>query len=415
MKITLDIDENIYPKITSSDNKENVILFLLNIGYQNIYSSVNENNIINDMNNICRKYKDDIISGINLNNSSINDKIILLQNNIKDLNQNNKIDELSLIINKLFGVSNSSNKKGEISENLIYNYFKEKYKNYSYEIKRHISHNADGELITPSNLKTLVEIKNYTNTVNKDEIDKFKYDLKYTNNNYGIFISLQSGIAGKNIIDYECINENNKTYQIIYISKLIEDITKLDYGILLLESLFKINKKENIDVKINQIKETIYYNFNELELIINKTHELRNEYQLFEKNIKLNLDSFYNKLRSYEIEQKDKMQKIWLNLFDDLSNIKDYVDCKIKILSDITDKDKNYIIISRLFDIFDDKKINVITVDNNNFNLFKNKELIGNLKRMKDKININLQNSSINIIFKNNNDDSNYKFLKLLL
>ena len=67
----------------------------------------------------------------------------------------NEIDES---IKKLFGLNSSSNKKGEISENIIYELFKNKFKNYSYEKTRHIPHNADGKLISTTGLTSFFSI-----------------------------------------------------------------------------------------------------------------------------------------------------------------------------------------------------------------------------------------------------------------
>lgn len=197
----------------------------------------------------------------------------------------------------------------------------------------------------------------------------------------------------------------------------MHDIIKLDCGILLLENLYKINKKDNICLKIDQIKNVIYQNFNELETLIDKTDNLRREYDNLEKSIKQNLDFFYNKLRSYDIEMKQKMQKIWINLFDDLKDIdKNYIDMKTKILTEIGEKDKCYLIISRIFDFLNSKNINVSINDNNNYKINKDNETIGYIKKMKDKIQLNLENPSIFIIFKSNdnNIDTNLEFLNLL-
>ena len=86
MIVTIDIDESLFPKLLDVEkNKlDSTIKFLLNIGYQNVFSSVNERNLIDNMNNICRKFKDDIISGVDSKNSNIQDKIELLQNNISN-------------------------------------------------------------------------------------------------------------------------------------------------------------------------------------------------------------------------------------------------------------------------------------------------------------------------------------------
>ncbi len=420
MIVNIEIDESLFPKLLEieKDKLDSTIKFLLNIGYQNVFSSVNERNLIDNMNNICRKFKDDILLGVDSKSENIQNRIELLQNNLSNLDVDNKLDDFSKILEKLFGISASSSKKGEISEQLIYKIIEDKYPNYSYDVKRHIAHHADGELSSPSGLISLVEIKNYTNTVNKDEIDKFKFDLEYTNNKFGIFISLQTGISGKSNIDYETYQDSyNNTYHIIYISKMMEESLKLDCGILLLENLYKMNKKDNIDLKIDQIKNIIYQNFNELEVLLNKTSNLRNEYENLEKVIKTNFDIFYNHLRNYEIEVKQNMQKIWLNLFNDLKDIeKNYIDMKTQILLDIGEKDKCYLIISRLFDFFNKKNINV-TADNSLYYLSKQDNQIGTIKKMKDKIQLNINTISIIIIFKYNDDnlDRNIDFLNHIL
>merc|ERR1711988_822986 len=252
MKVTINLDKNIFPKLYdyNGDELNNIILNLLNIGYQNVYSSINEKKLITNIDNSFRKYKDDIIFDINNNNNNIKDKISLLESNLNNLD-----------------VDNNSCKKGDISEKLIYDIISQKFKNYNYEKKSHIAHHADGELTSSTGFKSLVEIKNYNHVVNKDELDKFKYDLKYTNNTFGIFLSLQSGIVGKNIIDYE-IYDNN--IHIIYISKLMDDINKLDYGIILSEILFNMNSSLSNDIKVDVITSKIKNKFNELDIILKK-------------------------------------------------------------------------------------------------------------------------------------------------
>lgn len=421
MIITININDELFPKLAElkEDKLHDTILFLLNIGYQNVFSSVNEKNLIKNMDDICRRFKDEIINGVDTKNELINARIQNIQTNFSNLDINTKIDEFSKILEKLFGISASSSKKGEISENLIYKILSEKYSNYCYDVKRNIPHHADGELVSPSGMKCLVEIKNYTNTVNKDEVDKFKYDLKFTNNKLGIFISLQTGIIGKKNIDYETYKDGDESYHIVYISKMMDEVAKLDCGILLIESLHKINIKDNLDLKIDQIKNIIYNNFNELEIVINKTDKLRSEYDRLEKSMKLNFDTFYNHLRNYEIEIKQKMQKVWLNLFEDLDDIENnYVDMKSEILLKIGEKDKCYLIICRIFDIFDKNNINV-THDDTCYYINKKDQKLGSLKKMKDKVSINFEGLNIpqiNVTLKSNEqNDTNYEFINLLI
>lgn len=407
MKVTINLDKNIFPKLYDykGDELNNIILNLLNIGYQNVYSSINEKKLITNIDNSFRKYKDDIIFDINNNNNNIKDKISLLESNLNNLDVDNKLNEFSNIINKLFGINNNSCKKGDISEKLIYDIISQKFKNYNYEKKSHIAHHADGELTSSTGFKSLVEIKNYNHVVNKDELDKFKYDLKYTNNTFGIFLSLQSGIVGKNIIDYE-IYDNN--IHIIYISKLMDDINKLDYGIILSEILFNMNSSLSNDIKVDVITSKIKNKFNELDIILKKTVNLRAEYDKLELNIKSNLNMFYSSLRNYEIELKLKMDDIWYELINDLS--KNYVDMKDKLLLEMNKKDKCYKIMEKLFDILEKNSINIRS-NNNDILMIKDKE-IGIIKKMKDKVVINIDN--INITFKGG-DSLDFEFFELLI
>lgn len=406
MKVTINLDKNIFPKLFDykSNELDNVILNLLNIGYQNVYSSVNEKKLITNIDNSFRRYKDDIILDINNNNNNIKDKISLLESNLNNLNVDNKLNEFSNIVNKLFGISNNSCKKGDISEKLIYDIISQKFKNYNYEKKNHIAHHADGELSSSTGFKSLVEIKNYNHVVNKDEIEKFKYDLKFTNNTLGIFLSLQSGIVGKNIIDYETYDDN---IHIIYISKLMDDINKLDYGIILSEILFKMNTSSN-DIKLDEITSKIKNKFNELDVILKKTVNLRVEYDKLELGIKSNLNIFYSSLRNYEMELKLKMDDIWKELINDLSM--DYIDMKDKLLLEISKKDKCYKIMERLFDILEKHNISIKS-ENNEIVMMSDKR-IGMIKKMKDKVVVSIDN--INITFKGG-DNLDFEFFELLL
>ena len=132
MKVTINLDKNIFPKLYDykGDELNNIILNLLNIGYQNVYSSINEKKLITNIDNSFRKYKDDIIFNLNNNNNNIKDKISLLESNLNNLDVDNKLNEFSNIINKLFGINNNSCKKGDISEKLIYDIISQKFKNY---------------------------------------------------------------------------------------------------------------------------------------------------------------------------------------------------------------------------------------------------------------------------------------------
>ena len=188
----------------------------------------------------------------------------------------------------------------------------------------------------------------------------------------------------------------------------MDDINKLDYGIILGEILFKINSSFSNDIKIDDITSKIKSKFNELDVILKKTLNLRVEYEKLELDIKNSLNIFYSSLRNYELELKLKMDDIWSELINDLS--KNYVDMKSKYLLEMNKKDKCYKIIERIFDVLERNSIN-INVNNNDILMIGEKEL-GVIKKMKDKVVISIDN--INITFKGN-DSLDFEFFELVL
>lgn len=380
MKIDINLDD--YPKLKDSENIESSLKYLLFIGYNQVY--INEQSSL--ANNIVNKINNDLIKS------------------------GEKIDVIDEHIKKLFGLSTSSNKKGEISENIIYELIQNKFKDYSYEKKRHIAHNADGELNSPSGLKSLVEIKNYDNTVNKEEINKFKYDLQYNNIKFGLFISIKSNIINKKYFDYEIFTHNDNEYHLIYISKIYENENLLDSALILLEKLFEISNNNNHLIKSLHYS-NLKSNFEDLNNLIEKTKLLNDKYLNLENIIKTSFNDFYKELREFDINLNKEIEKIWNNIQDNL-DIK-YLN-KICNKQDILSKYKNdkcLVLFSRLFDILEDFDI---IFNDNSIDIIKNKKIYGKIKKYKDKLNVDF-NDSIKISINAKNLDFNLTILQKLI
>lgn len=379
MKIEINLDK--FPKLIYKTNEElfELINYLMLIGYNNVY--LNEQNNLSDQ--ICTKIK-------------------------SQLDLNYKLDLLDENINKLFGLSKTSNKKGEISENIIYDIIKYKFKDYCYEKKRHIPHNADGELNSSSGLKTLVEIKNYDSNVNNNEIIKFKNDLSFNNIYYGLFISIKSGIIGKKYFDYENYIDNDKEFHIIYITNIYENENLFNCAIILLEKIYKINNKKNIKtLKFKNLSK----NLDDLNNIIKITKNLYEQYVIMDNNIKSSLNDYLINIKKYDLEINMKIKDILENIEEDI----DYKhlnneDDKIKILSNYKDN-KNFIIINKLFDVLIKYEIKI---DKDIWNITINNKVIGYAKLLKDKINLEL-NNTIKIILNKKNLDENLNIIKKIL
>ena len=108
------------------------------------------------------------------------------------------------------------------------------------------------------------------------------------------------------------------------------------------------------------------------------------------------------------------MQKVWITLFNELQDINiNFIDEKDNLLL-LYNKDKCYLILSKLFDIFNRKSINVKNNnESNKYNLYNNNNEIGYIKKMKGKVlfYLNKINLSITLSDKDDDIDKNFEFI----
>ena len=117
-------------------------------------------------------------------------------NEIKILNEK-KYDEIKLLNEKLYqtsGMSNNSQRRGVIGENITENQFIPD--GWNVITKAKIKNSGDHELINPvSENKICVDSKNYSNNVPSKEVSKLVSDVITTDSDGGIIISHNSGIS----------------------------------------------------------------------------------------------------------------------------------------------------------------------------------------------------------------------------
>lgn len=323
------------------------------------------------------------------------------------------IQQLQQVTKDIFGLSKTSQKRGEIGENMIYNIFQNDYQNYSFEKTNHVPHSADAIVTTPNNDKFLLEIKNYQNVIDQKEITKLKYDMEYTNINYALLISIQSGIVGKKTIDIEKFIINNtdsrdplRVCTIVYCSYVFEEPHKLHSCITLLESLIKI-KTENYNYFKDEIIETI----KDITEIYDIIKNLNSQYLMVENTIKEQLSNFYLIIRDYQIKIKDKINKISTKIDDMIYITSDeFIDnfneseCILQV-----NKINDIIIANDLKIIKKDDSTWIIAISNNTKN-------IGEIKKFKSKIEVSIYNPNICIKFlSKDKSDENYILLKSII
>jgi len=371
---------------------------------------INDSNteLLNYLVNIPETEKNTFINQIlKLGFDEFNKKIPSIQESIINV-FDDKFDNLKLLINEIKLEQqnktlqlNTNNTKGVLGEQLIYDFFKQK--NYSIEDTSGIAHSGDMCLyLEEINQNVLIEIKNYKNTVDQKQIDKFYYDLNYTGIKLGIFISLQSKIVNiKYPIEWK-INESNEI--LIFISECKEE-----YLYLAIYSLILLFKKSNYKSNLQLIEHTEIYNdikylsnqkdsINQIKQEILSIHDsytksiltLYNNLCTFDNNFNYILNKIYNRLDKELNSSNNNQLYLQSNNLNFPPNIKETLDI---IISDLSE--------SYHLELIDQKKI-IIT---------KNDKNIGEIKILKTTINLIL-NSGLEL--KNINKENWQKILTLL-
>jgi hypothetical protein len=374
IKIKLIISKNNYPILFQLKKEElnNISNKIFSLGYSILYPNIN----------ICEKS--------NEYNDIIN-KIEILSNNINNNNLGNKINSLEQSLEKLIGLSSSSSKKGELAENILENIFMQRYGDIQFKNMSQTPHSGDAWLYLPNDKIVMLESKNYTNTVNKDEIIKVQNDMITQHIKWGIFISFNSNIQGMKEFDFYIFNHNNENYHIIMISNLSIDISRLDLAISLVRKLITMySDLEKFPWIVNNIKSELNY----LNELLEQNYLLRDNFVNMERDIVKNINIFYNKLREYQFNMDNKIKHIIQSITSTIEESININSLNYDELYSLTNDKKILIILTKISDVFKNK--NIIYTNNN---LLINDSIIGNIKVKLKKVSIELTNYDILLNF----------------
>ena len=339
IEFSLKLDEKEYPMLNNFKKKEldKYLFKIFKTGYQihfpsndKIEQQLEHNELLERIETIKEELKDQI------NNSEIGDKINSLENSLT----------------KLIGLSSNSCKKGNFGENVLEEIFSKRYGDIQFDRKSNIAHSGDAWLYLPDGKLIMLECKNYTTTVNKDEIIKLQSDMINHHIKWGILVSFNSMIQGMRELDMHTFNHNNETFFIIMISNLSSDIHKLDLG---LQIIRKLILTMNDLPQFPWIIKDISHSLNELNQIVQKNYFLRDSYYNMERDVQKSLSNYHVILRDYqydiEIKIKEIISKITETMNTSIQNSND-----IQLMIDKYHNKKILPIIVRLVDVIQNKK-----------------------------------------------------------
>ena len=367
------------------------------------------------------------------NVDNICSKIGLLEKEMSIISKNfgnyhENVGKIQDTVQTLTGNLKVSSLKGQIGENFVSRTINEYFPDDSLNITEHESQESDMQYIS-GNIKILIETKLYTNAVNSRQIDKFYRDLERTGFQYGIFISLTSGIAGIKRFDFQEINDK----KLIFLPNAGFDGVNIIYAIIFLKELEKV--KKNNDTNNNLTKGLLRQRFSmlansltELETICNDVSRIKFDITNTKNQILNILEGLQKNVVETEIKTKYIITKITDKINKNLDFIKTIDNNKndefekgksidknlqTEILEKMRiDKDKMIIVYQNLFEYINNKKLKIFETSSKWYLMdFNEENVIGEFKKGKFKLELNIYNPEMKIKI----DDNVYKYLDSFL
>jgi hypothetical protein len=254
------------------------------------------------------------------------------QQYVRNFIKNESTVDNTVKVNNITENKYSSSTKGQSGENIVNDILLERFQDYNIENTGKIPHSGDFQLTLTNKNRLIIEVKNYNKTVDHNEIDKLKFDMKFNKINYAIFISLNSGIVGRKKFQFESFYHDKNYYYILYVpygmhkimptkkyiiqhngieDSLINLSIKLEFCICVLDNLSSTLIKPNL----NHIK---YYNLdNYIDYLLTELNLFYDEYMLllqsslkFDESIKKLVDNHLQNIKDYEASIKNKINEL---------------------------------------------------------------------------------------------------------
>lgn len=376
MNINFKIEEEEYPIIFKLKKKEitDICLKIFKLGYECYYPTTN------------------------------------LEENKNDFRLENKVENLENVLQKLIGLSTSSSRKGELAENILENLITKKYGDIKYIDMSQVNHSGDAWLHFDSfNEKVMLESKNYTLKVNKDEVIKMKNDMISNNIQWGILVSFNSQVQAYRNFDIDTFNHQGKIYTIVILSELSNDIDRIDMAIQVVRKL--INNYSKLST-FPWITSKVKSDLDKLNELINLNYQLRNWFNDMENNIKVSLNKYYSNMREYQNKIDNSIIEITKNIQGTIEESIDSVNDfdYIEYINEYKSNKKLFLLLSKIIDKLKEKNI----IINNNNLLIKEKN-IGTIKIQKKKVIIYSEEINATCEFNIDCDNSSsIKFINIL-
>lgn len=251
-----------------------------------------------------------------------------IKNNIKSEFANSNVNSNTNILTE----SKQSNGKGLMGENIVMDIIIDRFPNLQIVNTSKIPHSGDIQITLSSGNKIIFEVKNYNRTIEQEQIDKLKYDMKFNNILGAVFISLNSGIVGKKRFEIETFRFNAKNYFILFVpyslhkmiptkkniinhnsldDSILNLTIRIEFSLCVIENIIdKFNTSNNFEFDVNTTNIDLEYLIQNLNIIYDEFKTIKNSSIHLENNIKKSLDSHFTYIKEFEHSITNKIGEL---------------------------------------------------------------------------------------------------------
>jgi hypothetical protein len=219
-------------------------------------------------------------------------------------------DDLKIVrqhFNDFLQISGSSNRKGKLVEALEYNILQQYFPNYIINNISNSGHEADLHITTDFG-KILIELKTYTNSVGKDQVQKFYNDINRIGYPMALFVSNTSGIYGRKKVDWEFYGPNNTV--VVFISNGGIDGSGLILGLFFLEAIKRLQTTDSNKYNLEMHIETLVQNVEQAKGQIENVSRVRGDLKILKDSVCNKIDEMTDNVFNIELSLKKTLNTI---------------------------------------------------------------------------------------------------------
>ena len=219
-------------------------------------------------------------------------------------------DDLKIVrqhFNDFLHMSGSSNRKGKLIESLECNNIQQYFPSYIIDNNSNTGHEADVHITTDFG-KILVELKTYTHSVGKEQIQKFYNDINRIGYPMALFVSNTSGISGRKKVDWEFYGPN-KTL-VVFISNGGIDGSGLILGLFFLEAIKRLQTNDTNKYNLEMHIQTLVENVEQAKGEIENVSRVRGDLKILKDSICTKIDEMTDNVFNIELSLKKTLNTI---------------------------------------------------------------------------------------------------------